>query len=82
MKVFMIVLFIATWAFGQAQTSVRGPRLTPVRVQAIKPLPWWNAAERERVRTGGSPFFFDVRSFPGRPDLGDPQRPQFPKPLW
>jgi hypothetical protein len=84
-KVFAMVVFIPAWVFGQAPLPVRGPRLAPpvqVRIRATQPLPWWNSAERERVRALGAPYFFEARTFPGRPDLGNPQTPQFPKPLW
>ncbi len=85
MKAAVLVLFTAGWGLGPTLAPPRLPAVAqPLRVEAAttKPLPWWNSAERERVRSLGAPVFFDLGTFPGRPDLGNPQAPQFPKPLW
>lgn len=85
MKSAVLVLFAAGWSLGQTAPPIREPKpAPPLRLQAAstKPLPWWNAMERERIRALGAPVFFDIRAFPGRPDLGNPQTPQFPKPIW
>lgn len=76
---------VAMGTLGQAPAPLQVRWLAaPTQVQVVraKPIPWWDNAEKERIRFLFTPFTFDVRDFPGRPDLGNPQAPQFPKPLW
>lgn len=45
-------------------------------------LPWWNSADRARVDLEHHPTAPSVESFPGRPNLMDPNAPLFPRPIW